>query len=174
MPAGVLVVARDDVRLSRLAEGLAFFAPQVAVHELPAWDCLPYDRVSPNPQIVARRIDTLSALATAAGNAAGPRVVLTTVAAALQRLPPPSVWMEACRRLDLGERLDAEDLARFLQANGYIRVEAVTEAGDYAVRGGIIDVFPPGLANRCGSTCSATKSTACAPSIRRRSGPWHE
>ncbi|MFO1127775.1 MAG: transcription-repair coupling factor [Rhodospirillales bacterium] len=144
MPAGVLVVARDDVRLSRLAEGLAFFAPQVAVHELPAWDCLPYDRVSPNPQIVARRIDTLSALATAAGNAAGPRVVLTTVAAALQRLPPPSVWMEARRRLDLGERLDAEDLARFLQANGYIRVEAVTEAGDYAVRGGIIDVFPPG------------------------------
>ena len=141
MPTGVLVVARDDVRLSRLAEALAFFAPQVVVFELPAWDCLPYDRVSPNPEIVSRRIGTLSALAAAPE---GPRVVLTTIAAALQRLPLREVWADARQRLIAGERLDAEDLSRFLQANGYVRVEAVTEAGDYAVRGGIIDVFPPG------------------------------
>ncbi len=141
MPTGVIVVARDDVRLSRLAEALAFFVPHVALFPLPAWDCLPYDRVSPNPEIVSRRIETLSALA---AGPQGPRVVLTTVAAVLQRLPAREVWAGASRRLAAGARLDADELSRFLQANGYVRVEAVTEAGDYAVRGGIIDVYPPG------------------------------
>ncbi|MFO1154292.1 MAG: transcription-repair coupling factor [Rhodospirillales bacterium] len=142
MPTGVLVVARDDVRLSQLVEALAFFAPHVCVFQFPAWDCLPYDRVSPNPEIVSRRIQTLVDLA--ADPTAGPRVVLTTVAAALQRVPPREAWLGARRRLVAGDRLDAEELSRFLQTNGYVRVEAVTEAGDCAVRGGIIDVFPPG------------------------------
>src|ERR1700688_2097437 len=58
-----LHVARDDAALGRMAESLAFFAPGLEVLSLPAWDCLPYDRVSPNPEIVSRRIDTLTKLA---------------------------------------------------------------------------------------------------------------
>ena len=78
----VLHIARDDARLARAAEALGFFAPEVEVVALPAWDCLPYDRVSPNPEIVARRIDALTRLATTPVPAVG-RVVLTTIAGAL-------------------------------------------------------------------------------------------
>ena len=71
MPADASWSSRtDDVRLAELAEALAFFAPEIDRLEFPAWDCLPYDRVSPNPEIVGRRIDTLSRLPSAAGQPA--------------------------------------------------------------------------------------------------------
>src|SRR6188508_2042941 len=80
-----LHVCRDDGRMARFAAALGFFHPGLAVLTFPAWDCLPYDRVSPNGEIVSRRIDTLTRLATAP-----PRkvVVLTTVNALVQRVPP--------------------------------------------------------------------------------------
>jgi transcription-repair coupling factor (superfamily II helicase) len=142
-PWGVLVVARDDVRLAMLDECLAFFAPGVQRIAIPAWDCLPYDRISPNPEIVAARVEALAALA-AAPQPEQPRVVLTTAAACLQRVPPREVWAAASRHIATSDSCEQADLIAFLQANGYVRVETVTEAGDYAVRGGIIDVFPPG------------------------------
>ncbi|MBZ0324995.1 MAG: transcription-repair coupling factor, partial [Alphaproteobacteria bacterium] len=86
----ILHVARDDAAMARMAEALEFFAPGRAVLTLPAWDCLPYDRVSPHPDIVARRVATLAALA--ADAAAEPRILLTTVNALLQRVPPPAVF----------------------------------------------------------------------------------
>src|SRR5258706_5643062 len=81
-----LHVCVDDLRMARLVEDLAFFAPDLQVITIPAWDCLPYDRVSPHRDIVARRIDGLSRLATASS---GARLVVTTVAGFLQRLPAP-------------------------------------------------------------------------------------
>ncbi|MCL4675244.1 MAG: hypothetical protein KJZ59_04275, partial [Pararhodobacter sp.] len=60
--APVIHVARDDKRLEAMRSALAFFAPDLVVLTLPGWDCLPYDRVSPNPEIVARRMATLAAL----------------------------------------------------------------------------------------------------------------
>ena len=81
----VLHVARDDARMARLAEALAFFAPEAEVLRFPAWDCLPYDRVSPNPELVAERIATLARLLEKPDR---PRIVLTTVNALVQRVPP--------------------------------------------------------------------------------------
>ncbi len=145
-PAGVLAVCRDDVRLARTGEALRFFAPDVKCLELPAWDCLPYDRVSPHTDIVSRRIDTLTRLLE--GNeTAGPRVVLTTVSAALQRLPPRSAFTGATLVARAGDRIDPRDLVAFLDRQGYGRAETVMEPGEYAVRGGIVDVFPPGRAD---------------------------
>ena len=61
--SGVVVhVARDDKRMAAMAEALAFFAPDVPVLTFPGWDCLPYDRVSPNPDISAARMATLAGL----------------------------------------------------------------------------------------------------------------
>ena len=82
----VLHICRDDVRLAALAEQLAFFAPEIDVLQFPAWDTVPYDRVSPNTDIVAKRLETLSILH--AGKAKKARIVLTTVNAVLQRVPP--------------------------------------------------------------------------------------
>ncbi len=142
--ARVLHVARDDARLARLAEGLAFFAPELRVLRLPAWDCLPYDRVSPVSEIVAERVDTMARLSDGDAAAERPTVVLTTVSAALQRLPPRAVWREASFDAAPGETVDLDRLTAFLVRNGYQRAGTVREPGEFAIRGGIVDLFPPG------------------------------
>ncbi len=142
--ARVLHIARDDARLARLVEGLAFFAPELSVLRLPAWDCLPYDRVSPASDIVAERVDTMTRLANGDASAECPAVVLTTVSAALQRLPTRAVWREASFDAAPGESIDLDRLTAFLVRNGYQRASTVREPGEFAIRGGIVDLFPPG------------------------------
>ena len=137
----LLHVCRDDVRSARLAESLAFFAPAAELLRFPAWDCLPYDRVSPNPELVSERIATLARLLEPP---AGPRIVLTTVNALLQRVPPRHVFHGASLPLAEGGSVDPGRLVRFLDANGYGRAGTVMEPGEFAVRGGIVDVFPAG------------------------------
>lgn len=139
----VVYVARDDARMARMAEMLAFFAADVETVEIPAWDCVPYDRVSPHVDIVARRIDGLCRLAQGAG--AGPRVVLTSVAALVQRVPPRQMLAQASFAARTGGRLDPDQVIGFLNRNGYGRTDTVMEPGEYAVRGGILDLFPPGI-----------------------------
>src|SRR5882757_3597035 len=82
----LMVICRDGPRMAQLARALAFFAPEIEINEFPAWDCLPYDRVSPHSGIVAQRMTTLSRLARLKGRDR-PGVLLTTVNAALQRVP---------------------------------------------------------------------------------------
>ena len=140
--ASVLHVAREDTRLARLAEGLGFFAPDLEVLRFPAWDCLPYDRVSPISEISSERIDTLRRLAQRGGD--DPLVVLTTVNAVLQRVPPRAALKSAFFAVRPGEKIDRDALTGFLACNGYQRTSTVREPGEFAVRGGILDVFPPG------------------------------
>ncbi|MGO8865613.1 MAG: transcription-repair coupling factor [Alphaproteobacteria bacterium] len=139
----LLHVARDDAAMGRMAEGLAFFAPGLEVLSLPAWDCLPYDRVSPNGEIVSRRIDTLTKLARTPRPESS-RVVITTVNALLQKVPPAATFRDAVFEITVGGRLAREDFGRFVALNGYRRAETVREAGEFALRGGIVDIFPPG------------------------------
>jgi len=142
--SGAVFVARDDLRLAQTAAALAFFAPELECLEFPAWDCLPYDRVSPNVEIVARRIDTLTRLQQPDSKSQGGRVLLTTVSALLQRVAPRAVLTEGVMATKVGERLDPEELTGFLARNGYSRAQTVMEPGEYAVRGGIMDLFATG------------------------------
>ncbi|MCR9086551.1 MAG: transcription-repair coupling factor [Rhodobacteraceae bacterium] len=139
----VLHIARDDRRLSALHAALAFFAPQMPVIDFPAWDCLPYDRVSPRPDITAARMATLAALTHAPPERF---VLLTTLSAAHQRVPSRATLKDAAFRADVGKRLDESALRSFLTRMGFVQSPTVTEAGDFAVRGGIIDIYPPGEA----------------------------
>ncbi len=139
----VMLIARDDARLARLAELLAFFAPELEVIRFPAWDCLPYDRVGPHRDIVAQRLDAMTRLMAENGTET-PRVVLTTVNAALQRIPPRQAFEGRLLRLSPGAAVSPDALVVFLVDNGYLRVETVGEAGEYALRGGLVDVFAPG------------------------------
>ena len=139
----VLHIARDDTRLAVLAEAIAFFGPEVEVIAFPAWDCLPYDRVSPNGAVIAERIAALSRLQAEPGKK---RIVLTTVNAALQKVTPRSALAGAGMRLSVGDTIAPDDLAAFLDADGYNRTGTVMEAGEFSLRGGIIDVFPAGEA----------------------------
>jgi transcription-repair coupling factor (superfamily II helicase) len=142
---GALHVARDELRLSALADAIAFFAPEIEVIALPAWDCLPYDRVSPHAEVMARRIDALTRL-TEPPPSGGFRLILTTVSAALQRVPKVETLQDAAWTIAKGSRLDMGKLNAYLVANGYSRAEQVMEPGEYAVRGGLIDIYPPGIA----------------------------
>jgi transcription-repair coupling factor (superfamily II helicase) len=139
----LLHVARDDARMARLAEAFAFFAPQAEVLTIPAWDCLPYDRVSPHRDIVARRIDTLTRL-DGSGPPAGGWLVITTVNALLQRVPPRSALAGRALTGRPGDRLDPQTLSGFFARNGYERADTVGEPGEYALRGGLVDIYPPG------------------------------
>jgi transcription-repair coupling factor (superfamily II helicase) len=139
----VLFVAADDLHAAAVAAGVRFFAPKTVVMSFPAWDCLPYDRMSPKPDIEAERLATLAALARR-GKGAGPAVVVTTVAALLQRVPPRGVIEGATFFAKVGSDIDHEQLTNFLAVNGYARASTVREPGDFALRGGIVDLWPPG------------------------------
>ncbi|MBA4270974.1 MAG: transcription-repair coupling factor, partial [Methylobacterium sp.] len=143
-PAMLVFVARDGQRLQVLETALQFVAPDLEVMSFPAWDCQPYDRVSPAPSIVAHRMTTLSRLAkTKSGDK--PRLLLTTVNAALQRVPAFSKVASESFSAAPGNMVDTEQLARWLDMNGYLRTSTVRETGEFAVRGGIVDLFPPGM-----------------------------
>ncbi|MCL7463994.1 transcription-repair coupling factor [Phaeovulum sp. NW3] len=137
----VIHVARDDRRLEAMRAALAFFAPEAVVLSFPAWDCLPYDRVSPNPDISATRMATLAALQ---AGVPGPFVLLTTLSSAMQRVPARSVLAASSFTAKVGGRIDEAGLKNFLVRMGFSPASTVSEPGDYAVRGGIIDIFPPG------------------------------
>ena len=141
---GLAVICRDGQRLATLSRALAFFAPDLAVLEFPAWDCQPYDRVSPHGGIVAERMTTLSRLARLMGNDK-PTVLLTTVNAAVQRLPARGLLAKQALSARPGNRIAMDGIVKWLELNGYLRAATVREAGEYAVRGGILDLYPPGI-----------------------------
>jgi transcription-repair coupling factor (superfamily II helicase) len=140
-----LHVCRDDGRMARFAAALAFFHPELEARTFPAWDCLPYDRVSPNGEIVSRRIDSLTRLATASQDGA-PLIVLTTVNALVQRVPPRSLFDGRVLTLRTGGRIGIDRLQSFFRNNGYTRTDTVREPGEFAIRGGIVDLYPAGAA----------------------------
>ncbi len=139
----VMHVARDDKRMAAMQAALEFFAPHMPVVTFPAWDCLPYDRVSPHADISAARMATLAGLVH--GMPKG-FVLLTTLSAATQRLPAREVLRDAAFSATVGNRIDEAALRAFLVRMGFTQAPTVMEPGDFAVRGGIIDIYPPGQA----------------------------
>lgn len=137
----LLVICRDAERMGALAASLQFFAPEIRSLTFPAWDCLPFDRVSPIAEVTARRMATLTKLA---GDAAQECIVLTTVNAVLQRTPPKDFVLKASLVLKPNQNVEFNGVVGWLEQNGYIRASTVRDSGDYAVRGGIIDLFAPG------------------------------
>ncbi|WP_416368415.1 transcription-repair coupling factor [Tritonibacter mobilis] len=137
----VLHIARDDKRLEAMRAALRFFAPEIPVVIFPGWDCLPYDRVSPNADISAARMATLAALVHGLPDQF---ILLTTLNAAMQRVPAREVLKEAAFSARVNSRIDEDALRKFLVRMGFSQSPTVMEPGDYAIRGGIIDIFPPG------------------------------
>ena len=139
--APVCHVARDDKRMAAMAAALRFFAPDMPVLQFPGWDCLPYDRTSPNADISAARMATLAGLVHEMPQRF---VLLTTLNAATQRVPARAVLREAAFSARVNYQIDEAALRAFLARMGFAQAPTVMEPGDYAVRGGIIDIYPPG------------------------------
>ena len=141
LSGGVIHVARDAGRLRAMQASLAFFAPDLPVFIFPAWDCLPFDRVSPNADISATR---LASLASFINTMPKSYVVLTTLSGVCQRVPARARLKNAVFHASVQSRVDEKALRAFLVRMGFVQTPTVMEAGDYAVRGGILDIFPPG------------------------------
>ncbi len=139
--APVLFVASDEAQAEAFAAAAVFFAPSLKLLPFPAWDCLPYDRVSPKPDIESARLATLAALASGIH---GPAVIVTSIAAVLQRMPPRAAIEKASFTAKVGGEVERDALVTFLAGNGYARAGTVRDPGDFALRGGIVDLWPPG------------------------------
>ena len=138
-------VARDGQRARAFQEAFAFAAPDLELLDFPSWDCQPYDRVSPNAAISAKRMLVLSRLARSQSSEERPRVLSTTVNALLQRVPPLKWTAAESFSAAPGNAVNMDELVRWLENNGFLRASSVRETGEYAVRGGILDLYAPGM-----------------------------
>ena len=134
-------IAPDDLAMRGIVDAATYFAPEIEVIQFPAWDCLPYDRASPALRSSSERLAALHALQQ---KPKGPQLLVTTINAATQRTLTPFRIRQLVAKLAPGERIDRDALAALLQANGYMRTDTVADAGEYAVRGGLLDLFPAG------------------------------
>ena len=141
----LVFVARDDARMIAMRDAMARLAPDVDMRIFPAWDCLPYDRLSPQGALVGQRVETLAWLADGGGTGGNaPALLLTTVNAILQRVPQAGYFSSRSKVLAPGDSTGPARLCEFLAGQGYLPTDTVRETGEFALRGGILDVFPPG------------------------------
>ena len=140
--SAALYVARDDKQAATAMKLAQFYRPTLELIRLPGWDVLPYDRVSPSPAVAAARCAALAQLSQRAANAE-PCLVITTASSLVQRVPPRETMRASSLSVFTGGRIQQDDLSSYLSINGYVRVASVSEKGEYSIRGGKIDIFPP-------------------------------
>ncbi len=140
---GLVHVCSNPQQLTEIMDSLTFFAPWLDTVNLQAWDCLPYDRVSPSSATIASRIEALSRIS-ATSETDGPLLVLTTANALLQRIVPADKLLGQALNIAPGNSVDVDQFVERLSAEGFERVPTVRERGEFAVRGGILDVFALG------------------------------
>lgn len=139
-------ICLDDLRLRNLKNLIRFFDSSIEILEFPSWDCLPYDRVSPSKEIIGQRLNTLSVLKHNPERQ-NKRIILTTIAALTQKTLPKYMLDNASFALKAGSFVNPDKLRDFLARNGFIQSNTVREPGEFAVRGGIIDIFAPNEEN---------------------------
>lgn len=139
----VLYIVSNGLELEQAAETARYINPSLKVLTFPAWDTVPYDRVSPNVNLISTRLETLSEIVQTP-NPAQPRLIVASIGAVIQKLPPKKIFLNARRIFKTGGKLNFNDFIHYAAINGYTKVEQVMEPGEYAVRGDIIDIFPTG------------------------------
>lgn len=140
---GLLYAASSERRADEIGRALRQFAPDVEVLVLPPWDCLPYDRASPSRECMGRRMAVLARLAESPN---GPRVLVASAEALMQRTPPARVVKNASLVLRTGERLDRPALQVFAATTGYLTDDRIDEPGEIAVLGSVVDIYPAAAA----------------------------
>ncbi|WP_102958399.1 transcription-repair coupling factor [Mangrovicella endophytica] len=139
----VVFVMRDGNRLGEVEDAMRFIAPELPVLTLPGWDCLPYDRVGPSGEAAARRLSAMAAIG-ALKREPHRALILTTANALIQKMPPLAILSQEVISARAGNRMGMNEIIGVLQRGGFERVATVRERGEFAVRGGILDLFAPG------------------------------
>jgi len=135
------VVAASPLDAQRLQEEAEWFAPVLRIHLLPDWETLPYDNFSPHQDLVSERLATLNAVTRGECD-----LLITAAATALMPLPPREYLAGRSFQVRRGDRLALDKLREQLTVAGYQHVTQVVAAGEYSVRGGLLDLFPTGTA----------------------------
>ena len=133
------VVTADPADVQRLLDELPFFAPELRVAAFPDWETLPYDAFSPHQDLVSERLGTLWRL-----HARELDVLLLAATTAVMRIAPPAFVAATTFQFRQKTRLDEAALKAQLTLAGYSHVSQVVSPGEYAVRGGLIDLYPMG------------------------------
>lgn len=134
----LVFIAQNDAEMELIQKQLRFFAPKVEVLNFYAWDCLPYDRASPKPLILANRVKTLYRLATRPSDKRF--FIITSVNSLLQKTIPATQINDLGLYLQIGSKISLDQITQFLTAKGYSREDCANNVGEFAVRGGIIDI----------------------------------
>ena len=135
----ILVIVASEVEAETIAYDIASLQDGCNSYWLPAWDTVPFERVAPSTRTVGLRLRALSALQEKSESGV---VVTASVRSALQRLAPSALDLERFS-LHVGSSLPQVELVEFLLRNGYLREAQVSSPGEFAVRGSIVDLFPP-------------------------------
>jgi transcription-repair coupling factor (superfamily II helicase) len=137
----VIVLLANARRQQQLADEIHFYAAgsDLPIIHFPDWECLPYDAFSPHQDVTSRRLSALAGLP-----AQKQCIILTTVSAAIHRLAPREYVQAHSLLLRKGDSIDVNEFRQQLVRNGYQGVSQVMEPGEFAVRGGLIDLFPMG------------------------------
>ena len=133
----LLYVTSQNQALERIANNLKFIGCNKEIIILPQWDCLPYDISSPSISICKQRVQTLSRLAIDQDQHF---IVITTPSAIIQRVPSIDNMRASTLRADISQKISRQALLTHLYDNGFVRYSTAEEAGEYAVRGSILDV----------------------------------
>lgn len=144
----LLHVAKNQAEADSLKEQLLFYRPQQHIISIPEWDCLPYDRISPSREIMAQRMEGLSKLSQLIEDGApASTIIITTINNLLQHVPVREFVQQLTFTLEQKQQINIQVFLNQLHDWGFVRLETVTQAGEYAVRGSIIDFFPSGQSN---------------------------
>ena len=163
IPAVVLAVTATGREAEDLTAALRAYLPADAVAEFPSWETLPHERLSPRSDTVGRRLSVLRRLAHPETSTAGPlRVVVAPVRAVVQPIVAGLGELVPVT-LTVGQDIPFSDVVRRLADAAYARVDMVTHRGEFAVRGGIIDVFPPKNSTRMGWSSVGGKTSSIPP-----------
>ncbi|HWP10878.1 MAG TPA: transcription-repair coupling factor, partial [Ramlibacter sp.] len=133
------IVTADATDAQRLIEEIAFFAPQLRCALFPDWETLPYDTFSPHQDLISERLATLWRISQGQAD-----VVVVPATTVLYRVAPPSFLAGYTFHFQVKQRLEEARLKAQLTLAGYSHVTQVVSPGEYAVRGGLIDLFPMG------------------------------
>ncbi len=137
------IVTPDASTAQRLLDELSFFAPGLRCVMFPDWETLPYDSFSPHQDLISARLATLWRISQRDKDA-GADLVIVPATTALYRLAPPSFLAGYTFEFKVKQKLDEAKLKAQLTLAGYSHVTQVVSPGEYAVRGGLIDLFPMG------------------------------
>ena len=137
----IIYIAVNDIKAKQSYEIIKFLLPNHHIYLFPAWDILPYDRISPNASIISQRLDVLSKLS---HNRSNQVIIITTVNALTTKTIPKNIIKKNYLEIEINNKISQTQIINFLISNSYIRSQTVNDQGEFAIKGSLFDIFPLG------------------------------